>query len=234
MRSSISALGTGVFLACSAALGCGGDVQTTDPTSGGVGGAGGAGSTTATGTATGTSSGTTGTGTTSGTTTGTTSGTTTGTGGGTCATDADCVSGQAWCVAGACVPCDNGGLVCDIACMNGWATYERNGCFPCACAPINECVTDGNCPGPIEGVPVRCYPGNFCWDWCPPGDPSCCFGNQCSTVGCSLPNPTGCFTTGCPEGQECQMVGCASSGCDCDGQSWACDADCGGGTCVVP
>lgn len=154
--------------------------------------------------------------------------------GGACATDADCLAGSAWCVGGACVPCDNSGPACDIACVEGWTPYERNGCLPCACAPINDCVTDEGCPGPVEGPPVQCYAGNFCWDWCPAGDPSCCLGNVCSLAGCSAPVPTGCLTTGCPEDEQCVVdpATCASSGCSCDGASWLCTPDCGGGACV--
>lgn len=151
--------------------------------------------------------------------------------GSACATDADCTPGEAWCEGGACVACDNGGLACDIACIQGWTTYERNGCFPCACAPMNACVDDAGCGGQ-----QKCYAGKFCWDWCPPGDPSCCYGNTCSQPGCADPNPAGCYTTGCPMGQDCTDVPneCASSGCACDGAIWACTPDCGGGTCVTP
>jgi hypothetical protein len=204
-------------------LGCDGDV-TTQP---GVGGAGSTGTAnTSSGTGTGTSTGE------GGTTVSSSSSSGAG-GAGGCATDDDCTVGEQWCVGGSCVECDNSGLACDIACIQGWTTYERNGCFPCECAPTNACVTDTNCPGPIEGLEVKCYPGKLCWDWCPPGDPSCCFGNTCGTVGCSDPNPTGCFITGCAAGESCVNLECASSSCSCDGQSWVCDPDCGGGTCVV-
>jgi hypothetical protein len=163
---------------------------------------------------------------------------TTGQGGGTgegggpfaCADDAECGAGQ-WCVGGVCGPCDNSGTACDIVCPDGWSTYARNGCSPCECAPLNACAADADC-----AAGEKCYAGNFCWDWCPPGDPSCCFGNVCSQAGCSDPNPTGCHTTGCPEDQQCvsDPIECASSGCACDGQGWACTPDCNGGTCVIP
>ena len=154
-------------------------------------------------------------------------------GGGTaCDTDADCTAGEEWCVGGECVECDNGGLVCDIACAFGWETYERNGCFPCACAPTNQCTSDGDCDG------GTCYAGAFCWDWCPAGEPSCCFGNVCSGNGCPGPNPVGCITRGCPEGAECQDFSaggeCVSSNCGCSGGSWVCTDDCGGGSCAFP
>jgi hypothetical protein len=147
---------------------------------------------------------------------------------GLCNTDADCTSGAEWCVGGACVPCDNSGLVCDIFCANGWMTYERNGCFPCECAPTNECASDGDC-----GMGATCYAGAFCWDWCPPGDPTCCYGNFCSASGCSWPPPTGCVTRGCPAGRSCDpTAGCAASTCDCGATGWSCTEDCGGGTCT--
>ena len=126
--------------------------------------------------------------------------------------------------------CDNGGLTCRIACHEGWNVYIRNGCHPCACAPANQCNADGDCPGSSEAV-GHCYPGAMCWDWCPAGDPSCCFGNLCSLAGCADPHPQGCWSRGCPIGQECADEGCASSGCGCSESSWVCDADCGGGTC---
>lgn len=150
---------------------------------------------------------------------------------GQCASDADCTPGREWCVGGACVPCDNEGLACDIACEQGWSTYERNGCYPCACAPVNECTSDADC-----GAGQQCYTGSLCWDWCPPGDPSCCFGNTCSGAGCAEPNPSGCHVTGCPEGQQCTDVPnmCSPSSCSCAGSGWMCTADCSGGRCVTP
>jgi hypothetical protein len=147
-----------------------------------------------------------------------------------CDNDGDCTSGEEWCEGGFCVPCDNSGLACDIMCTDGWSTYSRNGCSPCECAPVNDCTADGDCTS-SGSDPMKCYAGAFCWDWCPEGDPSCCFGNICSPAGCTEPPPTGCFTRGCPEGQSCEHTGCAPSGCGCSGGSWACDADCGGGTC---
>lgn len=153
-------------------------------------------------------------------------------GGGSCDTDADCVEGEEWCVEGACVECDNSGLLCDIACAFGWNTYERNGCFPCACAPTNDCTSDDTCEGG-----GRCEAGEFCWDWCPEGDPSCCYGNVCVSGGCEGPPPVGCARRGCPEGQECQDFEtsgvCVSSSCTCADGSWVCTDDCGGGSCAA-
>jgi len=79
----------------------------------------------------------------------------------------------------------------------------------------------------------HCYAGAFCWDWCPPDDPSCCFGNICTGAGCTGSPPVGCVRRGCPSGQTCEMSGCVSSSCFCGGSSgWGCTDDCGGGTCV--
>ncbi|MBZ0117066.1 MAG: hypothetical protein K8H88_08735 [Sandaracinaceae bacterium] len=151
--------------------------------------------------------------------------------GGPCASDADCTPGARWCEGGRCVLCDNSGLLCDIFCPLDWRTYERNGCFPCECAPTNDCVSDGDC------VPAgrHCYYGAFCW--CDPPRPDCCMGNHCSPAGCTEPAPGGCRGRGCPRGLTCDPnAGCAPSGCGCDGSSgaWGCTTDCNGGTCVEP
>ena len=146
-----------------------------------------------------------------------------------CSTDRDCAFGTHWCVGGACVECDDSGRLFDIACAwTGWSTYTRNGCMPCECAPPMGCTADTDCSrGEI------CDPGRFCTDWCPDGDPSCCWGNLCQAAGCDTPNPEGCRRQGCPVGQACERSGCTSGRCFCGGGgSWACNRDCGGGTCV--
>jgi hypothetical protein len=145
-----------------------------------------------------------------------------------CETDSDCLFGSEWCLGGTCQACDNDGLVCDIACDFGWQTYERNGCFPCVCAPPSDCSRDEDC-GVEQG---KCYAGAFCWDYCAPGDPSCCLGNTCSAPGCEEPPPVGCFTRGCPMDQHCVPDGCASSSCGCGAEGWFCTDDCSGGVCV--
>lgn len=148
---------------------------------------------------------------------------------GSCARDSDCAVGAEWCENGACVPCDNGGELCDIACPYDWGLYERNGCTPCECAPRNECASDAECGG------GTCYAGAYCFPGClPAGDPACCQGNLCDQAGCPAPPPTGCVRRGCPVGDSCEMIDCAPSGCGCDGASWGCDADCSGGVCVTP
>jgi hypothetical protein len=148
-----------------------------------------------------------------------------------CTNDSMCPAGTSWCERGRCRPCDNGGLLCDIACSDGWSTYERNGCHPCECAPPNACRSDAEC-----GPGNECYAGAFCWDWCPPDDPTCCFGNVCSTAGCAPPPPTGCRVRGCPMGQTCgtsSAGACAPSSCVCGSSGWGCTRDCGGGTCTT-
>ncbi|HEY8428296.1 MAG TPA: hypothetical protein VIL20_07975 [Sandaracinaceae bacterium] len=151
---------------------------------------------------------------------------------GGCATDADCAEGAEWCVEGSCVPCDNGGLACRIACPAGWSVYTRNGCTPCECAPANDCTSDADCAG-TEGRPQRCHAGAFCWDWCPWGDPSCCYGNVCAPADCPAPPPL-CARRGCPQGQTCEFgASCEPTTCTCnDAGEWACTDDCGGGACV--
>lgn len=150
-----------------------------------------------------------------------------------CVSDADCTFGGEWCVGGECVPCDNSGQLCDIICYEGWSTYSRNGCSPCECAPINDCVADSDCPS-AGGQAAKCYAGQFCWDWCPPDDPTCCFGNTCNTAGCDGGPPVGCLQVGCPLGAQCTTDLCSSSSCFCDGAFWSCTDDCGGGTCITP
>lgn len=144
-----------------------------------------------------------------------------------CTSDAQCASGSEWCEGGRCVECDNSGLVCFLACDDGWSTYQRNGCSPCECAPPSACDSNDDCAA------GHCYAGTFCWEGCAAGDPACCRGNQCGAPGCTTPSPAGCRTSGCPRGQRCDtMMGCESSSCACGGGDWACTDDCGGGVCV--
>ncbi len=144
-----------------------------------------------------------------------------------CQTDAQCTPGEQWCVQGQCVPCDNSGTVCDLACEKDWEFYRRNECLACACAPLNDCVSDEDCQ-----ADETCYAGRFCWDWCPEGDPSCCYGNICRASGCSWQPPMGCWRLGCPQGQQCTDEECVASDCTCWESDWLCTDDCGGGSCV--
>jgi hypothetical protein len=150
-----------------------------------------------------------------------------------CRSDGDCEEGAEWCVDGECVPCDNTGTVCLIACRQGWSVYSRNGCTPCECAPINVCDRDADCAEHPQGE--VCVPGAFCTDWCAEGDPSCCFGNVCASAACAAeePYPHGCVERGCSAGEVCvDDVECTSSSCECLDDFWICTDDCAGGTCV--
>jgi hypothetical protein len=163
-----------------------------------------------------------------------------------CATDDDCTRAAEWCVSSRrvghptgtapefiCVPCDNGGLLCDIFCEHpGWTPYERNGCYACECAPTNECTADAQC-APRE----KCYAGAFCTDYCAAGDPSCCLGNICEPSGCPDPPRVGCVVRGCSVESGFCVTGagvCTSSQCFCGGAEWSCTRDCAGGHCVPP
>jgi hypothetical protein len=151
-----------------------------------------------------------------------------------CRTDGDCEEGAEWCVDGECVPCDDTGTACDIGCSQGWDLYSRNGCTACECAPINVCDGSADCAGSPQGE--VCVPGRFCTDWCPEGDPSCCFGNVCASEDCAAeePYPHGCFERGCPAGETCEEgAECIPTSCECIDDFWICTDDCGGGACVA-
>lgn len=167
--------------------------------------------------------------------------------GAACANDADCPLGAQWCEAGACEPCNNDSVLCDISCEFG--LLERNGCHPCACAPAPACgprpqlgcVTADDCVAGQRCVPSAltvCFPSScFCdratGEWACTDD---CLGSVCAgpDSACDGPNPAGCRTTGCADGQRC-VTGdtCTPSSCDCDESTgvWACTEDCGGGVC---
>jgi hypothetical protein len=139
---------------------------------------------------------------------------------GPCERDTDCAAGLQWCEDGVCVDCDNSGLFCDLACESGYEPYERNGCHPCDCAPVNECVADADCPG-IGGGTAQCYAGHQCWYGCE-DDPSCCRGNWCDAPGCTEPTEwrTGCCLWGCPGEGFCTFADCAACDPSCEGGEW--------------
>lgn len=145
-----------------------------------------------------------------------------------CRTDADCTFGAEWCVHGACVACETADVAaCPARCARGSTRMVRNGCTPCTCVVANACTTNSDC-----ALGTTCYAGALCWDWCPPGDPTCCYGNICEGLGCTTPPPTGCKKRGCPENAICLTGGCTSSLCDCVGSGWSCVDDCAGGICA--
>jgi hypothetical protein len=90
----------------------------------------------------------------------------------TCAADADCTAGEAWCEGGVCVPCDNSGLACLLYCEHGMVP-PRNGCQPCICAAgYTACMGDEHCPERCDMTEcLSCCPD------APPGTPcidACC------------------------------------------------------------
>jgi hypothetical protein len=160
-----------------------------------------------------------------------------------CLTDSDCTFGSEWCHGGECVGCDNEGdddpvALCGTVCARGRYRYTRNGCTPCECVVVNRCESDSNC-AELDPENPTCYAGAVCPDWCPAGDPSCCFGgNRCGVSGCEgSSHPAGCLSTGCPHGAVCttDTGACTPSTCFCDPAfGFVCTADCGGGVCISP
>ena len=79
---------------------------------------------------------------------------------------------------------------------------------------------------------------------CLPLPNSICVQGQCNLTYCEAPNPAGCFSSGCEDGDECIDFGnsdyasfCVPSSCFCDENyfytsSWTCTEDCNGGICV--
>lgn len=149
----------------------------------------------------------------------------------TCEDDGDCAFGAEWCEDGACLPCPD--FDC-AACPPGFVSETRNGCSLCSCEPAPQCDDERPCPPNAVCVGV-----GACTDDCAPGDVSCCESAICEpvTVEECGPSPAGCVETGCPGDLVCDTeVGCMPSSCSCDPATgeWACDDDCGGGTCVEP
>ena len=109
-----------------------------------------------------------------------------------------------------------------------------------ACSTPNPAgCNDQGCPQGQVCVQEGCNPSSCGCDpatdsWVCTAD---CGGGTCVPDGssaCAGPNPAGCKTTGCAEGEVCADEGCTSSSCDCDPMTgnWLCTDDCGGGTCV--
>lgn len=154
-------------------------------------------------------------------------------GGGSCTKDVECAFGAEWCQDGSCEPCDNSGLLCFIACGEGFTINQRNGCTPCQCTLANECTSNVECGA------GTCVAGPICYPWCDYDDPSCCFGNTCEAgpPACEGPNPQACVETQCPPGMQCvasPLAVCMSSSCTCDASGgWLCTDDCTSGVCVA-
>ena len=117
--------------------------------------------------------------------------------------------------------CGGAATSCTGPCAHGFqpVSVARKGCAVCECAPPSECSSNADCQnGEV------CYAGQHCADGC--SDPSCCFGNQCSPVGCA-PNANNCLELGCASGGEC-LAACDSTSCECDGARWICANTTGG------
>ena len=143
--------------------------------------------------------------------------------------------------------CDDGTeLMCKMlepVCAIGQVLATQNGCYACV-DPMTCGVEPEPSPKPCGGfLGLVCDEGLECVDdpkdECDPNNG----GADCPGIcvepdgpgGCEGPNPAGCFSTGCPDGQECVAEGCTSSSCECNEEAgqWFCTADCGGGTCVA-
>jgi len=81
---------------------------------------------------------------------------------------------------------------------------------------------------------------NDCMTWvcdCAALPPSICNNGECELAYCYDSNPSGCFSTGCPENYGCidyeQSGDCVPSFCSCDEfyGDWFCTEDCNGGSC---
>ncbi|MCB9539980.1 MAG: hypothetical protein H6704_27520 [Myxococcales bacterium] len=159
--------------------------------------------------------------------------------------DRGCGEGEVCVFEGVCAPsscaCDpqSGFWACTRDCGGGECRPERDPCAAVRCAAGTTCEVDadGNaaCVPSCEGV--LCVRGTHCElvdQRCI--DPPCEQVARCvpDEIACEGPNPAGCASTGCPEGERC-VVGdtCAPSACGCDVDSgqWLCTADCGGGVC---
>ncbi|MBM4354420.1 MAG: hypothetical protein FJ109_11600 [Deltaproteobacteria bacterium] len=139
-----------------------------------------------------------------------------------CTAWCDCVQGV-W-------NCD---WVCDNSCFGD--TSDAADSVDTTCEPDCEgkdCGEDG-CGGDCG----TCDDADSCTDDSCGADGQCVFSdNGKCPIECPGPNPQGCISTGCPQGETCTQVPglCVPSGCACDAGSgsWICTADCSGGTCV--
>lgn len=132
--------------------------------------------------------------------------------------------------------CDDGSLpVCQIEppiCQPHEERAVIAGCWlcvnPATCRPWGQpgCAADADCA-----------PGERCDDCASSSCPECddCIAACVPEPGCPGPNPAGCMSTGCPDGQRCEVGNsCNPSNCLCDNGNWLCTDDCGGGECVPP
>jgi hypothetical protein len=143
--------------------------------------------------------------------------------GASCASDSDCVNGEEWCTEGHCVPCDNSGLLCDLACEQ---YEERNGCFPCRCAETPQCTE----PNPAGCVVTGCDDGEVCdpRQGCTSSACDCMDGEWVCTPDCAggLCMPAG---AACERDADCAFGSqwCVDGACvDCDNSGTACFLAC--------
>lgn len=144
---------------------------------------------------------------------------------------------------GACVPSvctcheDSGVWLCSTDCGGGVCTAPD---IPCEGENPQGCASTG-CPDgehcmvlPDVCVPSYCSCDTALGTWRCTLD---CHGGTCvpEEEVCDGPNPQGCVTTGCPDGQLCDFPEglCVPSRCECDEDSgqWICTDDCNGGVC---
>ncbi|MBN1770988.1 MAG: hypothetical protein JXB32_07005 [Deltaproteobacteria bacterium] len=164
-----------------------------------------------------------------------------------CETDEDCEPGgfgRAWCVDGRCVPCDDSGRDCLLACEYGLVP-ERNGCQPCECSdePPCELVGEGSCTcdAPCADPGMTCETGlgrcvrDFCSiaDCIGPCDPlrGCLSGPECATSDDCRLIYSGCSCQAVPASDprdrldDCDYDGgmlCYANHCEIDGVQAAC------------
>jgi hypothetical protein len=165
---------------------------------------------------------------------------------GQCWNDGDCQSGQTCFDAFVCP--------CTAKCAGPSHPGTCQGEIPGGCCQADlDCQPGQQCTGMTLGgsggvckdqgsqdacwTDADCGAGQVCEDEsiCPCGA-LCFFGGdwpgKCSD-GCSGPNPAGCVSTGCPQGEKCVPVNaCIPSACSCSAGTWICTADCEGGACA--
>jgi hypothetical protein len=148
----------------------------------------------------------------------------------TCDTSAGCAPSSCSCDAA------TGSWICTEDCGGGECVPDGGACDepnPEGCASTG-CDDDEVCDTSVGCFPSSCSCDAATGGWICTDD---CGGGACVPDGgaCDEPNPAGCISTGCDEGEICDTsIGCFPSGCFCDEATggWACTDDCGGGQCV--
>jgi hypothetical protein len=155
-----------------------------------------------------------------------------------------CFTGASTCEATTC-HCDTSTRqwACSSSCTPGTCMAASSPCFtmtkPAICdaaCKTKGCPTGQVCLSPSKPcVPSQCG-CNESGGWWATSD---CYGGNCVPADSDCvtkPNPQGCSSAGCPQGQVCAATSgvCVPSSCSCDVTTgkWACTADCTGGACV--